>query len=163
MKGLVVYDSNFGNTEKIARALVIGLGEEGLEVDCLKVDQVDIDKLAVYEFIAIGGPTHMAGVSKPMKEFLEEMKAVDVNGKKGFSFDTRNESRFNMFDLNSAAKRIENKMKKMRIKLIRPRQSAIVEGREGPLHDGMEETFRRIGAEIAGALQWTEGGDDRWE
>lgn len=153
IKGIVIYDSNFGNTEKIAKALVLGLEEGGVEVDCLKVDQVDVDELAGYDFIAVGGPTHMAGVSKPMKEFLEKMKAVDVSGKKGFSFDTRNQSRFNMFDLNSAAKRIENKMKKMRIKMIRPHHSAIVEGREGPLHDSMEETFRRIGAEIAGTLQ----------
>lgn len=33
----------------------------------------------------------------------------------------------NRFDLNSAAKRIEKKMKKMKVKMIRPRGSAIVE------------------------------------
>jgi hypothetical protein len=54
--------------------------------------------------------------------------------------------------MNSAAKRIEKKMKKMNVKIIRPRESALVEGREGPLHDGVLERFRRIGTEIAESI-----------
>ncbi len=156
-KGIVVYDSNFGNTEKIARALALGLGEKGAEIDCLKVDQVDVERLAGYDFIAVGGPTHVISASKPMKEFLERLKAVDLRGLKGFSFDTRNESRMNsrrwlMFE-NSAARVIEGALRGMKVDIVRPRRSAIVEGREGPLHEGMEETFKQIGVEIAGSLQ----------
>jgi len=156
-KGIVVYDSNFGNTEKIARALALGLGEKGAEIDCLKVDQVDVERLAEYDFIAVGGPTHVISASKPMKEFLERLKTVDLRGLKGFSFDTRNESRMNsrmwlMFE-NSAARVIEGALRKMKVDIVRPRRSAIVEGREGPLHEGMEETFRQIGVEIAESLQ----------
>jgi flavodoxin len=156
-KGIVIYDSNFGNTEKIARALALGLGEKGAEIDCLKVDQVDIERLAEYDFIAVGGPTHIISASKPMKEFLERLKAVDLRGLKGFSFDTRNESRMNsrmwlLFE-NSAARVIESALRGMKVDIVRPRRSAIVEGREGPLHEGMEETFRQIGVEIAESLQ----------
>jgi flavodoxin len=156
-KGIVIYDSNFGNTEKIARALALGLGEKGAEIDCLKVNQVDIERLAEYDFIAVGGPTHIISASKPMKEFLERLKAVDLRGLKGFSFDTRNESRMNsrmwlLFE-NSAARVIESALRGMKVDIVRPRRSAIVEGREGPLHEGMEETFRQIGVEIAESLQ----------
>jgi hypothetical protein len=81
-----------------------------------------------------------------MKGLLEELKIVDASGKKGFCFDTRVQSRFNRFDLNSAAKRIE---KKMKVKMIKPRKSAIVEGREGPLEKETQKTFRKLGKEIA--------------
>jgi flavodoxin len=156
-RGIVIYDSSFGNTEKIARALAFGLEENGAEIDCFKVDQVDVEKLAVYDFIAIGGPTHIISASKPMKEFLERLRTVDLRGLKGFSFDTRNESRMNgkhwLLLENSAARVIEGVLKRRKVDIVRPRRSALVEGREGPLHDGMEEMFMRIGAEIAGSLQ----------
>jgi flavodoxin len=151
-KGIVIFDSNYGNTEKVARALATGIKQGGVEIDCVSINGADVKKLIEYNFLAIGGPTHIASMSKPMKEFLEKMAAVDVRGAKGFCFDTRNPSRFNTFDMNSAAKRIEKKMKKMNVKMIRPRESALVEGREGPLHNGVEDRFTRIGAEIAESI-----------
>jgi len=152
-KAIVIYDTRFGNTEKIAKSLSKGLNAQGIEVNCIKVDEVDVDELPGYDFLAIGGPTHMASMSEPMKEFLEKLKTVDISGKKGFCFDTRNQSRFNRFDINSAAKRIEKKMKKLKVKMIKPRGSAIVEGREGPLEEGAQETFEKLGREIAGIIQ----------
>jgi flavodoxin len=156
-KGIVVYDSNFGNTEKIARALALGLEYEGAKIDCLKVDQVDVEKLSDYDFIAIGGPTHIISASKPIKEFLERLKTVDLRGLKGFSFDTRNESRMNsrkwLMLENSAARVIERVLRGEKVEIVVPRRSAIVEGREGPLHEGMEETFKQIGLEISESLQ----------
>jgi flavodoxin len=155
-RGIVVYDSNFGNTEKIARALTQGL-REAMEVDCLRIDEVNIETLPEYRFIAVGGPTHIIRTSKSMKNFLERLESVNLRGLKGFSFDTRNESRMNsrlMFGLeNSAARVIEKTLKRRNVKIIKPRHSAIVEGREGPLHKGMEETFRQIGSEILALLQ----------
>ncbi len=148
-KAIVIYDSRFGNTEKIARALARGIEKQEVKVDCFKVDQVDVQKLVEYDFLAIGGPTHMLGMSEPMKEFLENLNSVDISGKKGFCFDTRNQSRFNRFDLNSAAKRIEKKMKRMRVKMIKPRKSVMVEGREGPLEEAAQEKFEKLGKEIA--------------
>jgi flavodoxin len=148
-KGIVIYDSNYGNTEKVARALATGIEQGGVEVECVNINGIDIEKLKEFNLVCIGGPTHIASMSKPMKEFFEKMKAINMIGTKGFCFDTRNPSRFNAFDLNSAAKRIEKKMRKMNVDLIRPRESALVEGREGPLHDGVEGRFTRIGAEIA--------------
>ncbi len=43
-------------------------------------------------------------------------------------------------------------MKRMQIKMIYPRQSALVEGREGPLLNGAEEQFQQIGVQIANIL-----------
>lgn len=150
---VVIYDSVFGNTEKIAKALAFGISKHDVPVDCFKVDEIDIQNLVEYDLLAIGGPTHMLSLSKHMKEFLETLNTVNLNGKKGFCFDTRNHSRFNRFDMNSAAKRIEKKLKRMKVVMIAPRKSAIVEGREGPLDGDMEEMFVQYGEEIATHIQ----------
>jgi flavodoxin len=156
-KGIVVYDSNFGNTEKIARALARGMEGKGAKVDRLRIDEVNIEGLVGYDFIAVGGPTHILRTSKPMKAFLEKLRTVDLSGLKGFSFDTRNESRLNsrhwLLLENSAARVIEGVLKNRKVGIVRPRCSALVEEKEGPLHDGMEEMFRNIGSEIAESIQ----------
>ena len=153
MRGAIVYDSNYGNTEKIAQALTKGLATNGGEIHCQKIDRVNVKTLEDYDFIAVGGPTHMIRPSEAMKEFLERLETIDFRGKKGFAFDTRNPSRMNgrswMMLENSAARVIENRLKRMKVDVVRSRRSALVEGREGPLHEGMEETFAKIGMEIA--------------
>ncbi len=91
-----------------------------------------------------------------MKAFLHRLKKTDLREMKGFSFDTRNPSRLNQKSWlmleNSAAKRIESLMKRMKIKIIYPRQSALVEGREGPLLDGAEARFKQLGTTLANLL-----------
>ena len=99
-KTIILYDSMFGNIEKLAKALTRGMKKPGIDATCKKVDGTQIDELANYEFIALGGPTHITGISKPMKTFLEKLGEVDLKDKKGFCFDTRNYSRFNRFDIN---------------------------------------------------------------
>lgn len=148
-KALVVYDTRFGNTREIAVALAKGMNKHGITVDCFSVDEVDISKIDDYGLLAIGGPTHMLGISDKMKKFLKRLEAFDGSGKQGFCFDTRVQSRFNHFDLNSAAKRIEKKIKRMGFNLIAPRKSALVIGREGPLENCARDTFEEIGLRIS--------------
>ena len=92
-KAIVIYHSQFGNTEKIAQALVSGLDEKGSKVDCVKVEDVQIDKLAKYDLLVIGGPTYVFGMSKPMKAFIEKLEQVNLRDKKAFAFDTKFPSR----------------------------------------------------------------------
>ncbi len=155
-RALIVYHSLFGNTKTIAMSLAKGIKEAGIETDCLSIDEVDISAIPSYDFLAIGGPTHKISISKPMKAFLHRLKKTDLREMKGFSFDTRNPSRLNQKSWlmleNSAAKRIESLMKRMKIKIIYPRQSALVEGREGPLLDGAEARFKQLGTTLANLL-----------
>ena len=144
-KAAVIYDSKFGNTEKIARALSEGMKREGLVVDCLKTDGADPGKLVEYDVLAIGAPTQAFRMSGPMKEFLGKLENVDLRGKKGFAFDTRLKSRF----AGSAANGIEKKLKELGVTIIRDYASAIVGGTEGPLEEKAEKRFEQIGSEIA--------------
>ncbi|MHA2207238.1 MAG: flavodoxin family protein [Candidatus Thorarchaeota archaeon] len=155
-KALIVYDSLFGNTKTVAEHLAMGIEESGIEVDCMHIDDIKINQMSDYDLLAIGGPTHMINVSKPMRAFLDRLSTIDLRGKFGFSFDTRVVSRMNSrrwFILeNSAAKRIESRMRKLKMVIIRKRESAIVGGREGPLESGVEDAFLDIGKEIGVSL-----------
>ncbi len=145
---VIIYDSKFGNTEKVAGALAEGMKKQQVNVDCLKVDEVDTSKLDDYDLLAIGGPTHAFGISKPMKDFLKKLENVNVSGKRAFAFDTKFKSRL----AGSAGKGIEKRLKKLGMSIIKSHISAIVKGGEGPLEDGAEEAFEQIGADMAKSL-----------
>jgi flavodoxin len=145
-KALVVYDSVYGNTEKVARALAKGLEEGGANVDCMRVDAAKFDELSGYDLLVVGSPTHAWSVSKPTKTFLERLKSVEgLSGKKAFALDTKMSSRL----AGSAGGKIEGKLKSLGLTIVKPHASAVVKGREGPLEEGAEETFRQLGAELA--------------
>lgn len=148
-RAVVIYDTKFGNTAKVARALAEGMKLHGANVDCLKIDEVDISKLGDYDLLAIGGPTHAFGLSRPMKDFLKRLENVNISGKKAFAFDTKLKSRL----AGSAGKRIEKKLKQLRMGIVQSHVSAIVTGGKGPLEDGAGETFKQIGADLAKSLQ----------
>jgi flavodoxin len=147
-RALIVYDTKFGNTEKMARALAEGMEEQGVRVDCLKVHNVDVSKLGEYDLLAVGGPTHKLGISESMKDFLQKLEKANLAGKRAFAFDTKIKSRF----AGSAGKRIEKKLKKLGMCIVKSHVSAIVKGREGPVEEGAEETFKQIGVDIAKSL-----------
>ncbi len=148
-QGIVIYDSKFGNTEKIARCLADGLKMAGMVVVCVNANDVQAETLRDRDLIAIGAPTQMFTASKPMKDFLVKLESVSgLRGKYGFAFDTRFSSRLS----GSAAKYIEKKLEELGFELVRPRQSAIVEKTEGPLEDGALETFEQIGFDIGNSL-----------
>lgn len=148
-KAIVIHDTKFGNTEKVAKALGLGMKERGIEVNCFKVGEVQIDKLTGYDLVVIGGPTHKLGLSEPMKDFLGKLEHADLRGKKAFVFDTRLKIRF----AGSAGKRIEKELRRLRMSVVRPYSSAIVKGREGPLEEGVDEMFKQIAAEITKSIQ----------
>jgi flavorubredoxin len=168
-RAIVIYDTKFGNTEKIARALARGMEKQGTKVDCVKADEVNVYKLVEYDFLAIGGPTHRRNVSESMKAFLEKLKNVNSRGKKAFAFDTRRRH----WLAGSAGKEIEKRLKRLRMSIVKPYSSAIIfeeeEGRKqeseskeewkerwhrsARLQQGMEEMFEQIGVKIAELIQ----------
>ena len=144
-KAIVLFDTKFGNTEKIAKAIALGIEKQEIDVDCINVENVQIDKLAEYDLIAIGGPTHGFGMSKPIKTFIEKLEQLNLRNIHAFAFDTKTGSRF----WGSAAKGIEKRLKKLGLNIVKPYSSAIVKGLKGPLEDGMERKFTQIGTELS--------------
>lgn len=143
-KAIVLFDTKFGNTERIAKALALGIEKQGIDVDCVNVENVQIDKLSEYDLIAIGGPTHGFGMSEPTKRFIKKLESLNLRNKSAFAFDTKTGSRF----WGSAAKGIEKRLKKLGLNVVKPYASAIVKGLKGPLEDDMERKFTQIGTEL---------------
>jgi flavorubredoxin len=149
-RAVVIFDSKFGNTEKIAKSLAGGLLRGGVEAAFINTRDLQLNSLTEYDLIVIGGPTQMFTASKPMKDFLLKLGEVQgLRGKSGFAFDTKFESRL----AGSAAKFIEKTLEQLGMNIIRPRQSAIVEKTEGPLQEGEMEAFERIGFEIGNVMR----------
>jgi flavorubredoxin len=177
-KAVVLFDTQYGNTEKIAKALAKGIHKSAIEATCFNINNVQIGTVTQYDFLAIGGPTHYRTASEPMKDFLEKLEQASLRGKHGFAFDTRVDS----FWAGSAAKFIEKKLEALGLQIVRPHTSAMVthakeqgeESREpetrktrkerrarekeerratAVLEDGMEELFEKIGNEIGEILR----------
>jgi len=153
-RAIVVFDSRYGNTEKIARSLRDELREAGIDAYCLNENKVQIESLKEFDLIAVGGPTEALRVSKSMKEFLQKLRSLDLHGHFGFAFDTRFDSAFS----GSAAKAIEKELKRCGLEMISPRESAFILSRQKndkgnvKLKDAEEERFEKLGSSIGSAL-----------
>ena len=63
MDALVVYESLYGNTAKIAKAIGEGLTGRGLAAKVLPVDDVEPGVTEDVELLVVGGPTHAHGMT----------------------------------------------------------------------------------------------------
>ncbi|MGA2663487.1 MAG: flavodoxin domain-containing protein [Nitrososphaerales archaeon] len=161
-RACIAYDTLYGNTEKVARALEAGLQEAGVETVCANAREVAIDSLDRYDLICVGGPTEWLTASDPVKEFLGRLRGADLGGKPCFAFDTR----LDRWLSGSASRAIERQLGRMGLRILRPRRSArvfLVNGRRGgaALKEGEEERFRSIGRELGTALLGGEGVKDQ--
>ncbi len=93
-KIVVLYDSQTGNTEKMAKAVVEGASKvKDVEVELLKVGtRFDICVINLADAVILGSPTHYGNVTSEMRELiqsLEELKESDklkFSGKVGAAF-----------------------------------------------------------------------------
>lgn len=63
MKATVVYESMFGNTEAVARAIGEGLNEYG-DVTVSNVDDLAAGQIVDADLLVVGGPTHAFSLSR---------------------------------------------------------------------------------------------------
>lgn len=66
-RGIVVFDSKSGNTEKVARSLASGLKMAGVRATCVNAKDVQVGSLIEYDFVAVGAPTQAFTASKQSK------------------------------------------------------------------------------------------------
>ncbi|HEU5426543.1 MAG TPA: flavodoxin domain-containing protein [Actinocrinis sp.] len=63
MRALVVYESMYGNTRAVAKAIAEGL-RESCDVDVVAVDGATPALVAAADLLVVGGPTHMHGLAR---------------------------------------------------------------------------------------------------
>ena len=135
MKTLIVYDSRFGNTEKIAMA--IGKALSG-EVKVAHAKEVDFDEIHSLDLLIAGSPTWGGRPSTEMREFLNRIPKNALNNIQVASFDTRDNSMLTKV-FGKAAPRIAASLKNKGGNLVAPPEGFIVKGLQGPLEEGALE------------------------
>jgi flavodoxin I len=149
MKTLVVYDSLYGNTEKIAQA--IGDAVSG-EVKVVRAGEADVSALTELDLLFVGSPTHGGRPSPPMREFLDKVQSRTLQGIKVATFDTRHTSKLTVL-FGYAAGRIAKSLKKKGGTLLLSPEGFFVEGTEGPLKEGELERAANWAREIVKSAQ----------
>jgi len=86
MKALVIYDSVFGNTEKVAQAIGTLLGDQ---VPVVKVGGVTPDQMAGLDVLIVGSPTRAFSMTPATKKMIMAWPADALAGVKVAAFDTR--------------------------------------------------------------------------
>ena len=153
MKGIIVYDTSYGNTKKIAETIVETLKESGIEVDLFYVK--DVKKLSAknYDFFVLGSPTKFGTMSFTVKFFLGKVKSEEWMNKPFAVFDTENPENIERARLEnkewSAAEKIAEKLREKKMNQLLPVLKTLVFGQKGPLKEGEIERTKGYAKELA--------------
>jgi flavodoxin I len=148
MKALVIYDSVYGNTEKIAR--VIGEAIAG-EVRVLRAGEANPSDLGSIDLLIVGAPTQGGRATPAVNQFLGRVAGTAVKGINVAAFDTRLSKRW-VGVFGYAAGRIAKGLKKKGGSLVVPPEGFFVEGTKGPLQAGEPERAAAWAKGIASAI-----------
>ncbi|MBD3329014.1 hypothetical protein GF357_00800 [Candidatus Dojkabacteria bacterium] len=138
MKTLVVYDSVYGNTRKIAEKIA-----QTLKTQAQNIKETEPQFLGENELIIIGTPTHAFNPTPEMKNFIKKIPERSLENTKFATFDTRSDIKtINSPILTFAAKIFGYAAKPLARMLIRKGGVLITEpigffvmGTEGPLKE----------------------------
>ena len=159
MKALVVYDSVFGNTERIAQAIAGGLGSP----EILKIAQardVTPEQLEGLSLLVVGSPTRKFRPTAATIALIRRIPRNDLEGVKVAAFDTRiapteiEKVRILAFLVKIfgyAAKPIADRLEKKGGQLAVSPEGFCVGGTKGPLQKGELERATEWAKQIMAA------------
>jgi len=151
-KVIVVYESKYGNTKLVAETIVKGMREvQGVETVLNELKEVDLNKIADYDVILIGCPNHYGGPTKSVREFIDKLEKLNLDGRHFTVFDTYLGKGFFEKAAEKMEKRINEKVPGL--KQIAPRLSIAVQGSKGPIVEGELPKSKEFGKKIATQLK----------
>jgi flavodoxin len=145
MKILIVYDSFFGNTEKVAE-YIKKLLEEKHDISMIKAKNFEESDFAGVDCLIIGSPTRAFRPTKDISDILSQY-GLTIKNLKTAAFDTRIDydtvkpKTLSMIMKKSgyAAEKINKKLKKIGAQTIGEPIGFYVKDSEGPLLEGEKE------------------------
>jgi hypothetical protein len=164
---LVIYESMYGNTEQIARAIGNGLAER-TTVEVIEVGIAPTALAPDVGIIVVGGPTHAFGMSRPgtreaaaeeaesplvssgigAREWLEELE-LPAQLPVAATYDTHVDHPRLLRHVGSAAAAIAKRLERLGLETVAEPEHFWVAGTQGPLRDGELERAREFGRAIA--------------
>ena len=133
MEILVVYGSQYGNTQRIARAIA-GALEADHRVRVTQAATATELRGEAVDLLFVGAPTQMRGLRLLAKPFLDGLARQGFAGVPAAAFDTRMELGPQLLESTV----IGDELAAAGCRLIAKPQSFVVLGLEGPLADGEE-------------------------
>jgi flavodoxin len=154
VKTLVIYDSIFGNTEKVAQAIAVVL-----QATATSVSQVTDEQVRGLDVLVVGSPTRGFRPTEGIRKFLNSLPNNHLVGARVTAFDTRivletinsKALRFLVDKGGYAAIAMAKTLKKKGGKLATQPEGFFVTGEQGPLKDGeLERAAAWAGKWMAG-------------
>jgi hypothetical protein len=165
MKALVIYESMFGNSEKIAHAVADSL-KDTFEVSIAEANTMP--PASGIDLIVVGGPTHAFGLSRPstreqagtqgklrpgaaeagLREYLD--RSPMLTGVAAAAFDTKIDKPFLP---GSASGKAHRHLRRLGCRLVARPESFLVSGTLGPLVAGELDRARTWATTVAKAVQ----------
>jgi len=155
MKITIVYDTVYGNTEKIAEVLKEGIKGKNT-IKMIEADDASADDVKDAEMLWVGSPTHGGWYTEGVKNFLKSIPENGLKDKRAVAFDTssskENESWFvkRVIDFfGNASRRIARELEKKGAQLAGS-ETFYVHGKEGPLQEGEVERAKEWAGKVTG-------------
>lgn len=149
MRALVVYESHYGNTERIARAIAEGMSASA-DVVLSAIDDASQAAPTDVDLVVIGGPTHVFSMSRPQTR-ADAAKDAEGGAHGGVrewltGLSGAEDLRVAVFDtrqghgaLAGSAARAAERLARRRGMNVVATMDFFVTGRRGPLEDGESE------------------------
>lgn len=143
MQSLILYESFFGNTRKIAFAIAKGIGQnESCQV--LQVKEASFNRLMKIDFVVVGSPTIGFHLLPAVFKFIDSLTNNSLAGIKIAAFDTRIKADGSslyaqpifLTAYTHAASYIAERLAEKGGRLIAAPQGFLVHTPKGPLVDG---------------------------
>jgi flavodoxin len=159
MRVLIVFDSAYGNTERIARAIGAALEPHGT-VAVTRAADVRTTDLAALDLLIAGGPTQRHRASPALAAWLEGLGRRTLDGVPAAAFDTR--YRMSALLSGSAAGVIARRLNRAGCRLVTAPESFFIERGQAPSGDERRHDLERLEVgETERAAAWA-GGLLRW-
>ena len=146
-KVIVVYESKYGNTKRVAETIIEGMKEvEGIEAVLRELKEVDLNEIVDYDAILVGSPNHFGGPTRSIRKFIDKLGKLSLEGKLFAVFDT-----YLSEDFEKAAKKMEKRIneKAPSLKMMAPGLSIRVQETKGPISEGELPKCKEFGNKIA--------------
>lgn len=158
MKTVIAYDSVYGNTEIVARAIGRAI-EQAVpgEVEVRRLGQVPIAELETADLLIVGSPTHGAMPTEAVQDLLKQLGAPARAGARAATFDTRLTWKFLERWGGFAAPKMAETLKEKGWVLVGTPGGFFVRGlKKGPLKKGEAERAAAWAGEIIQDVAETE-------
>ena len=157
MKGIVVYDTSYVNTNRIAETIAETLKESGIEVDLFYIKNVKKLSGNNYNFLVLGSSTKFGTMSLAIRFFLGEVRSEEWMNKRFTAFDTENPENVEQSRIQkkewSAGEKIAEKLRDKKMNQLLPVLKALVIGQKGPLVEGEVDRTKDYAKQLAAKLK----------